>query len=146
MSPPISRRRVLTACTAGASVAVAGCLDGLTESDDGAGDGMGGEESEVVDATVSIGPEGDNDFEPLELEVPPDATVKWIWQSDNHTVSPRTLPADAEWRGVLDPHDEGYTYTHTFDTIGVYQYLCEEHSGTGYAIVHVREDTALAEE
>lgn len=140
--PPISRRRALACCTAALGPAIAGCTDGSEES---AGDGMDGEESELVDATVTVGPDGDTEFVPEEVEVAPGSTVKWVWASDGHTVSPRTLPNESDWTGVLEPRDEGYTYTHTFDVVGAYQYLCDEHPGIGYAILHVREDTSLAE-
>ncbi|MFC6727493.1 PQQ-binding-like beta-propeller repeat protein, partial [Natronoarchaeum mannanilyticum] len=89
--------------------------------------GGGGE----IDHEVTVGPQGEFVFEPTELRVEPGETVRWTWESDNHTLTPQTQPAGGDWQGNPQVEGDGYVYEHTFDAEGVYEYVCEPHAALG---------------
>jgi plastocyanin len=85
--------------------------------------------------TVAVGPGESLAFDPETLEITPGTTVKWVWESDNHNVVPESTPEGAEWSGTEGApsatYDTGYEYSHTFETLGTYDYFCEPHKSAG---------------
>lgn len=122
----LSRRGFLRAGTAGA---VAAGTAGTAVAQEGTESGGGGTE------TVTVGPGGSLVFEPEELTIEAGTTVNWVWDSDNHNVVVESQPEDATWTGTEDAptatYDTGHEYSHTFDTLGTYDYFCEPHRSAG---------------
>ncbi|WP_227373706.1 plastocyanin/azurin family copper-binding protein [Haladaptatus halobius] len=129
------RRTLLTVtCATLAGATLAGCLSS-------ANPGRTNDETSTTttttepDMTVKVGPGGNFTFEPPELEVRPGTTVQWIWESDSHNVVVRSQPTDANWDGSLGPkskvYETGYSFTHTFDVLGSYEYYCQPHLAAG---------------
>ncbi|MFC4549292.1 MULTISPECIES: plastocyanin/azurin family copper-binding protein [Halorussus] len=85
--------------------------------------------------TVTVGPGGSLKFEPADVTIAPGTTVKWVWESDNHNVVPSSVPDGASWEGTpgapSKTYNTGYTYTHTFQTTGTYEYFCQPHKTAG---------------
>ena len=95
----------------------------------GGGGGGSGPTKEVV-----AGPGGSLVFEPATLEITPGTTVRWVWDSDNHNVVPQSIPDGASWEGEGSPgntFNTGHEYTHTFETLGTYEYVCTPHESAG---------------
>ncbi len=118
------------AVLAGASLS--GCLaGGLVGSNDGrtAGDRT------KADATVKVGSGGNLSFEPEALTVHPGQTVAWEWRSNNHNIVVEDQPGGADWKGTpgssSEIYNDGYRYTHTFETVGEYEYFCQPHEAAG---------------
>lgn len=114
-----TRRRVLQATGVALASALAGC--------GGGGDGGGSD----ADVTVEVGPGAQFEFEPETAEIAVGETVEWTWESNNHTVTPESIPDGATWEGEPERFDTGHTYSHTFETPGTYEYYCEPHRGAG---------------
>jgi plastocyanin len=98
---------------------------------------------------VIAGPGGELVFEPEELEITPGTTVRWVWESDNHNIVVGEQPEGANWEGTPGgqntTYDTGYTYSHTFQTPGTYNYWCQPHKAAGMvADVVVRRPGAAA--
>lgn len=72
---------------------------------------------EVFAAFTSFGPD--------DVTIATGGTVRWVWQSNPHTVTPA---GHTEWtEATLD--GPGDVFEHVFDTPGTYNYLCEIHAG-----------------
>lgn len=99
---------------------------GGNETDGGGGAGGGGATEEVT-----VGPGGENVFDPESLTVEPGTTVVFAWDSDNHNVNPTSVPDGAEWEGHVEIENEGFEYEHTFETEGTYEYQCDPHVSVG---------------
>ena len=131
---PVSRRQFLQgAAGATAAAASAGAATAQDEGE-GEGDGEGGGGGGGGSATVTVGPGGDYVFEPgtdEPLYIAPGTTVTFEWDSDNHNVAPTSVPEGASWEGHQPIENTGFTYEHTFDTIGTYEYECTPHAGLG---------------
>ncbi|WP_458187337.1 plastocyanin/azurin family copper-binding protein [Haladaptatus sp. NG-WS-4] len=119
-----------------AGVAAAGAAGTASAQEEGSGGnessgGGGGGGSK----TVATGPGGELVFEPAELSVSPGTTVKWEWESNTHNVIPESQPDGSSWKGTpggeSKTYDSGYTYEHTFDTPGTYEYFCAPHKSAG---------------
>ncbi|MDQ2053356.1 plastocyanin/azurin family copper-binding protein [Halobellus sp. H-GB7] len=96
------------------------------------GSGGGGGSGETV--TVTVGPGGSLVFEPgtsEPLQIAPGTTVEFVWDSDNHNIVVENQPDGANWQGHQPLENTGFTYTHTFDTLGTYEYYCEPHRTAG---------------
>jgi plastocyanin len=97
-----------------------------TGTDTGGGDGP--------TETVAVGPGGNLVFEPETLEITPGTTVEFVWESDMHNVVPQSQPDGANWEGegsTGTTFDEGHEYSHTFETLGTYEYVCTPHESAG---------------
>ncbi len=81
--------------------------------------------------TVTVGPGGENVFEPESLSIQPGTTVQFVWDSDNHNVNPTEQPDDADWEGHEPIEDAGFEFESTFDVEGEYEYVCDPHVGVG---------------
>ena len=64
-------------------------------------------------------------FGPDDVTIATGGTVRWVWQSNPHTVTPA---GHSEWtEATLD--SPGDVFEHVFNTPGTYNYLCEIHAG-----------------
>lgn len=87
----------------------------------GSGSGGGGQTTEVA-----VGPGGQLVFEPAEVQIQPGGTVRWVWESGGHNVSPES----GDW-GHEPIEDQGFTYEHTFEQAGENPYVCTPHASAG---------------
>lgn len=117
-----NRTLVLALATA---VALAGCTGG-NQGYGGGTEGSGGG-SGSVDATVEA---LDNRFDPEQLNVATNATVKWVNKGSNsHTVEIRPEGgSDTVHSAVIAP---GESTTYTFQDAGTYQVWCRYHGSPG---------------
>ncbi|MFU8869066.1 DUF4397 domain-containing protein [Natronococcus sp.] len=99
------------------------------------------EDEEAAEGTrIHVGPDGENVFDPDELEVEVGTTVEFRWESDGHNVVPTSIPDRSGWEGEPEVLDEGACHSHTFDCEGVYEYVCEPHEDQGMVgEIHVVE-------
>jgi len=103
-----------------------------TDANETAGNETGGNQTAGGDMVeVIAGPGGDLVFEPAELSIDAGTTVTWIWESDNHNVVPTSQPQGANWEGYPEIANTGTEYSHTFETTGTYEYVCEPHEAAG---------------
>jgi len=80
--------------------------------------------------TVEVGSEangGPYGFGPAAVRVDPGTEVTFEWVSDTHNVVVESQPEDADWSGDEEINNEGYSYSHTFETEGAYLYYCNPH-------------------
>lgn len=107
-----------------------GTTTGNETTSGGGGGGGGG-----VAKTVTVGPGGNLVFDPETVYVAPGQTVEWVWDSDGHNVEVESQPDEANWEGTpggaSQLYDTGYSYTHTFETLGTYEYVCTPHAQAG---------------
>ena len=99
-----------------------------TGTSSGGGGGGGGSE------TVAVGPDGSLVFTPgteEPLQITPGTTVEFVWESDNHNIVVDSQPEDAGWSGHEPIENTGFTYSHTFETLGEYEYYCQPHESAG---------------
>jgi plastocyanin len=114
---PVSRRQFLKGAAGTAAVAAT------------AGQASAQETAEVV-----VGPGGEYVYTPGTedpLYIKPGTSVTFSWDSDNHNVSPTSVPDGATWEGYVPIENTGFTYEHTFETLGTYEYQCDPHAGLG---------------
>jgi plastocyanin len=101
---------------------------GTGTSGGGGGGGGGGTE------TVAVGPDGNLVFTPgteEPLQITPGTTVEFVWESDNHNIVVENQPEGAGWSGHEPIENTGFTYSHTFETLGEYEYYCQPHESAG---------------
>ena len=145
---PISRRGFLRAAAGTAAVGASGTAaaqettqggesggttqagggGGTTQSGGGGGGGGGGTE------TVEVGPGGNYTFVPgtdEPLVIAPGTTVEFVWKSDNHNVVVSSQPEGASWSGHEPIENSGFSFSHTFETLGTYEYFCQPHQALG---------------
>jgi plastocyanin len=129
MEATVGRRALLTAATGAVAVAVTG---GQTAGQ------TGGTE------TVTVGPGGQLVYEPgtdTPHQILPGTTVEFVWESDNHNIVVESQPDEAGWEGHVPIENTGFTYEHTFETLGTYEYYCEPHRSAGMvATIEVVEE------
>ncbi|WP_435182879.1 plastocyanin/azurin family copper-binding protein [Halobellus sp. EA9] len=126
----MSRRAFLTTAAGTAATAGAAGTAAAQETTTSGGGGGGGGGT----ATVTVGPGGDLVFEPgtsEPLQITPGTTVKFVWDSDNHNIVVESQPDGANWQGHETIENSGFTYTHTFETLGTYEYYCAPHKSAG---------------
>jgi plastocyanin len=107
------KRQMILAATI--AVALAACV-GMPE-DEGRGDPPDLPEQPIEDPVITI---EDQEFKNGTVTIEEGTTVTWVWED-----------APVEHNVVFDDFEsplqgEG-TYTHTFDSVGVYEYHCEPH-------------------
>jgi len=128
----LSRRAFLRAGTAGAAEAgtagTAAAQEG-TETGTSSGGGRGPTEE------VIVGPGGSLVFEPADLTITPGTTVNFVWDSNTHNIVVENQPEGANWSGTEGgantTYDTGHEYSHTFETLGTYDYFCQPHKSAG---------------
>ncbi|MDS0293459.1 plastocyanin/azurin family copper-binding protein [Halogeometricum luteum] len=111
-----------------------GTGSGGTGTGAGTGTGGGGGGGGGASETVEVGPGGSLVFTPgteEALQIAPGTTVEFVWMSDNHNVVPDSTPEGSSWSGHEPIENEGFTYTHTFSTLGTYEYHCAPHETAG---------------
>lgn len=118
----VTRRGFLSA--AGTAATVGGASGVVAAQEDGGGP-----------KEVLVGPGGDFTFEPETVYAQPGQTIRWVWESDFHNIVPQEIPSGASWEGTPGGQSEiyntGYTYEHSFDTMGTYNYVCWPHRQSG---------------
>ncbi len=155
--PPVARRTLLR----GAGLAGAGLVGAGVSVPAAAQDGFGGWLDDVgnydgtttdrtgqSEVTLEVGADGNGGtfaYEPPALRVSPGTTVTFEWTSDNHNVVVEDQPDDADWAGEASLENTEYTYSHTFETEGVYKYYCEPHLSLGMKGAVVVEGTQTSE-
>ena len=75
---------------------------------------------------VTVGPGGAFIFSPSSVTISPGDTVRWTWDSEFHSsTSGRPGMPNGLWNsGVLI---QGAVFTHTFNSVGTFQYYCTPH-------------------
>ncbi len=126
----LDRRRLLQIAGVGAIVAVAGC----TRDDD---EGFAGEDQHD---TIRVGPGGEYEFSPDEIQVPTGTTVEFIWESSGHNIIVESQPDRGDWNGIAEQEDEGFEHEHTFETEGTFEYVCNPHEDDGMTATIEVED------
>lgn len=148
-SPTPSRRNVLQMTGTALVASLAGC-NGVLSSGSGYGNGGhsgdshghsdGGLGEPVDNAEVKmVTNDNGTHFEPHTIRVKSGGTVTWTLESGSHSTTayhsendkPTRIPEDATaWdSGVLS--EQGKSFSHTFETEGVYDYLCTPHEASG---------------
>ena len=87
------------------------------------------DETGADEVTVTVGPGGNNSFDPAAVRVDAGTTVVWEWDSPNHNVVAEDAPTD--WSGHDGIESDGFTDEHTFDEAGEYLYVCTPHETVG---------------
>jgi len=161
--PDLTRRRVLQAGAAATAVITTGtglaAAAGASEYGGWFGGSTGGETSNydgtTVDktgqgsVTISVGTDGNGGsyaFDPPAVKVSSGTEVTFDWVSNTHNVEVQDQPAGENWQGESSIKNEGYTYSHTFETAGTYKYYCDPHLSLGMkgAIVVTENTTGTA--
>ncbi|WP_049893557.1 plastocyanin/azurin family copper-binding protein [Halogranum rubrum] len=128
----MNRREFLRAA-GGSAAAVAATAQSAAAQEGGGNESSGGGGGGGTQ-TVAVGPGNSLVFEPAELAIAPGTTVEFVWESDGHNVVPESVPEGASWEGTgpeSELFDTGHTYTHTFSTLGDYEYVCSPHATAG---------------
>jgi halocyanin-like protein len=96
---------------------------------DGSYENLRGESS----VTVEVGAGSDGlAFSPTKIWIDTGTEVVFEWVSDGHNVLPESQPEGAGWEGSGPAlEDSGFTYSHTFETGGMYPYFCQPHESLG---------------
>jgi len=127
-----------TAASAAAGTAAAQEGGGTTQPEfpgyvDGAAGGEYSDERGNSAVTVEVGAGSDQvAFAPTKVWVEEGTEVTFEWVSNGHNVLPNSQPDGAGWEGSGQSlEDEGFTYSHTFETGGMYTYFCSPHEQLG---------------
>ncbi|WP_435345556.1 plastocyanin/azurin family copper-binding protein [Haloarchaeobius sp. HRN-SO-5] len=135
---PVSRRQFLQGAAGATAAAVTASTATAQEGEGGGGGGS---------KTVAVGPGGDYVYTPGTddpLYVAKGSTVTFNWESDNHNINPTSVPEGATWEGHLPTENTGFTYEHTFETLGTYEYQCDPHAGLGMKGTIIVNETGQA--
>jgi plastocyanin len=132
----------------GGTTTAAGTTGTGTGTTNGTASGGGGAAAGPTEEVV-VGPGGQLVFQPADLTIAPGTTVNFVWDSDNHNVVPESIPDGATWEGTegapSKTYNTGYEYSHTFNTVGTYEYFCQPHKGAGMVgSITVQEGGAAA--
>lgn len=114
-------------------VAAAASLSGCTSGDD-----SGAEQADII-----AGPESRLTFDPKTLTIHAGQQVTWFFDSSGHNVS--AVPGDSDLVSIPDraapfsSYDaakhrtvqRGETFSHRFDVVGTYEYVCIPHQSAG---------------
>ncbi len=121
----LSRRSFIWATSGSAAVAAGGASTVSAQEENGTENG--GEDGSTE--TLTVGPGGETVFEPDSLTIEPGTTVEFVWDSDTHNMVVQSGPD--EWEGHEPIEDAGFSYEHTFEEEGTYEYICEPHVAAG---------------
>jgi halocyanin-like protein len=137
-STRLTRRSALQAGGAALAVGLAGCSSGDGGSgDSGPYDGWlnsANWSESVTDATgqasvtVEVGAGGGYAFAPAAVRVSAGTEVVWEWLGRGGSHNVKHVEDEFESELVVE---EGHTFSHTFDSAGVYKYVCVPHRSTG---------------
>lgn len=80
------------------------------------------------EVTVAVGAEGGLSYSPAAVAVSPGTTVIWEWTGEGgaHDVAAEDDSFQSE-----NVDQEGFTFEHTFDEAGVFEYVCTPHEAVG---------------
>lgn len=144
-----TRRRFLTGAGVTVAFGLAGCTSSSNQDkedeDDSSGEGHSDAHGASLDgpsasATVTMATKDDGEhFEPHVVWVEPGGSVTWELDSGSHTTTayaektnrPQRIPDEASAWDSGTVSEGGATFEHTFETPGVYDYLCLPHETTG---------------
>ncbi len=117
-----TRRGFVTSTGALSVVALAGCMGG-DDDDDEATDFTG---QDTIDVVVGAG--NGLEFDPANVVVDVGTTVVWEWtgQGGGHDV----VETDGAFESEL-VDEAGFTFEHTFEETGTYEYVCTPHQTSG---------------
>ena len=80
-----------------------------------------------ANATLHIITVSDNQYTPATLNAECGDTVKWVWESGNHTTWSTSVPAGASyWTESINSFDT--TYSYQVNEAGTYEYYCYFHT------------------
>ena len=136
----LSRRQFVGAAAGTAALAATGTATAQEEPDYGGWfDDVSNYDGTTVDRTdadsveISVGAQGNNGafaFDPPAVMVSPGTEVVWEWNGEgggHNVVSDGDGPLDSG-----DPVSEaGTTYSHTFESEGMFKYVCVPHEALG---------------
>lgn len=136
---PVSRRGFIRAAAgagaASAAVGGAAAQEGNETGGNGTDSGGGGLPGAGQSQEIVVGPGGSLVFEPAEVQILQGTTVNFVWDSDGHNVVVEAQPEGAGWSGTEGGtgqlYDTGHEYSHTFETLGTYDYYCSPHRSAG---------------
>ena len=135
----MSRRGFLRGAAGAAAVAGA---SGTAAAQEEGGDGGGGgtETVNLVDFAYEPGTE-----EPLYIT--PGTTVEFVWETSTHNIVIDSKPEESDWQGHEPIENAGFTTSHTFETLGEYEFHCQPHLDLGMTgTIVVNEQGAPAED
>jgi plastocyanin len=118
-----------TASVPAAATTAAAATSGLGAAQEGTESGGGGGTE-----TVTVGPGGSLVYSPgtdEPLRIAPGTTVEFVWESDNHNIVVDSQPDEGGWEGHEPLENTGFSYEHTFETLGTYEYYCQPHQSAG---------------
>ena len=118
-----------TASVPAAATTAAAATSGLGAAHEGTESGGGGGTE-----TVTVGPGGSLVYSPgtdEPLRIAPGTTVEFVWESDNHNIVVDSQPDEGGWEGHEPLENTGFSYEHTFETLGTYEYYCQPHQSAG---------------
>jgi len=137
MDQGVSRRQFARAVGGAAAVGAATGPASAQEEEPDFGYISGANGGSVEDArgesavTVEVGAGSEGlAFAPTGLWVDPGTTVtfEWTGEGGGHNVMVEETPEESDWGGYETVEDEGgFTYEHTFEVEGVYEYYCQPH-------------------
>jgi halocyanin-like protein len=84
--------------------------------------------------TVTVGASGNGGtfaFSPPAVRVDPGTEITFEWTSNTHNVVVEEQPDGAGWEGHETVENEGFSFSSTLETEGVYKYFCTPHIGLG---------------
>jgi len=74
-------------------------------------------------------------FDPQTFEVATGDTVVWVWHGSGHNIRATARPRGSTFTGTPgsdeSTYDEGYTFSHTFEVAGEYEYRCYPYRNLG---------------
>ena len=123
----VGRRAFLRTAAGAAAAAGAAGTAAAQEGNNSSGGNESGGSGGGASTTVAVGPGGQLVFQPSEVQIQPGGTVKWIWESGGHNVVPES---GGDW-GHQPLENQGFTYSHTFESAGENPYVCEPHASAG---------------
>ena len=84
--------------------------------------------AKAMTVDVTVGPDGDLVFSPSSVTIHPGDQVRWTWSSSGHST---TSGSPGQPNGIWDSgiHNQGATFTHTFNSAGTFPYYCIPHGG-----------------
>lgn len=83
------------------------------------------EEIDAPDIEVTVGADDELTFDPAQLPLSTGETIAFEWEADGHNLAVTNQPNDADWEGVEEVQESGYTHTHTFEVEGWYEFVSE---------------------
>lgn len=116
MNPPVIRRSLTTLVVVGALAVSAGCAGSNAATGVDPVVAAGGDTAVAAAVGVRVDQMA---FEPASLTVVTGTTVTWVWDTP--------IAHDVVGDGFRSEILTAGTYSHTFEEVGVYRYICSLH-------------------